>query len=676
MVAVSDAGADWPRIQLKGMPFSEEPMTQPKFPGTPSTADGSGAIVYVETAISEAATAYPITPTTNMGAGYQEKVSNGAQNLWGTPLAFVELESEHSAATACEGFALAGGRVANFTSGQGLILMKEVLYTISGKRLPVVFNIGARALTSHSLNVHGGHDDIYGVMDVGWGCLFARNVQESLDLALIARRAAEATLTPFFNVQDGFLTTHTVESVVLPEQELMKQFVGDPRQKLRDLFDPAKGLMIGVVQNQESYMKGKVAHRLFYDRVRAAVVESMALYEELTGRHYSLVDSYKMEDAEYAIVGLGTSMETAKLAVDFARAKYGWKVGLVHPTCVRPFPAAEVVQALRGCKGFSVIERLDEPLAESNPLTREVKAAFADALQTKQGKVPHLMMIPEIYSGVYGLGGRDFRVEDALAVFRNMIEGAKEKPFFACGVSGDLALGPEEPVHSIIKGAFAMRGHSVGGYGSVTTNKIIATLCSELFGLYVQAFPKYGSEKKGLPTTFYLTVAQEPILTHCELNLVDFVPVLDSYAFKTGNPLAGLAQGGTLFLQNQHHEPEKVWASLPPAAQKAIALKGIKVLYMDMVAAAIEFAPTADLQQRMQGILLLGTYLKVAPFAKGMDNTKLFEKLKVVLGKYFGRRGDAVIEANLKAAKRGFESVHEVPANIINGALAPAGGKS
>jgi pyruvate-ferredoxin/flavodoxin oxidoreductase len=651
-------------------------MKQPSYPGTPSTADGSGAIVYVETAISEAATAYPITPTTNMGAGYQEKVSNGAKNLWGTPLAFVELESEHSAATACEGFAVAGGRVANFTSGQGLILMKEVLYTISGKRLPVVFNIGARALTSHSLNVHGGHDDIYGVMDVGWGCLFARNVQESLDLALIARRAAEATLTPFFNVQDGFLTTHTVESVMLPEAELMKTFVGDPREKLRDLFDPAKGLMVGVVQNQESYMKGKVAQRLFYDRVRAAVVESMALYRDLTGREYGLVDSYRMEDAEYAIVGLGTAMETAKVAVDYAREKYGWKVGLVHPTCVRPFPAAEIVQALRACKGFSVIERLDEPLAESNPLTREIKSAFADSLQQKQGKVPHLMMIPEIYSGVYGMGGRDFRIEDALAVFRNMVEGKREKPFFACGVSGDWALGAEEPVRAAAKGAFAMRGHSVGGYGSVTTNKIIATLCSELFGLKVQAFPKYGSEKKGLPTTFYLTVAEEPILTHCELNNVDFVPVLDSYAFKTGNPLAGLDQGGVLFLQSPHPEADKVWGALPPAAQRTIAVKGIRVLYMDMVSGAMQFAPTPDLQQRMQGILLLGTYLKVAPFAKGMDNVKLFEKLRVVLGKYFGRRGDDVIEANLKAAQHGFEAVHEVPANLIQGALASTGGKS
>jgi pyruvate-ferredoxin/flavodoxin oxidoreductase len=648
-------------------------MTEFKYPGSPSTADGSGAIVYVETAISEAATAYPITPTTNMGAGYQEKVANGAKNVWGTTLAFVELESEHSAATACEGFALAGGRVANFTSGQGLILMKEVLYTISGKRLPVVFNIGARALTSHSLNVHCGHDDIFGVMDVGWGCLFARNVQESADLCLIARRAAEATLTPFFNVQDGFLTTHTVESVLLPELELMKEFIGDPKAKLNDLFDPAKGLMIGVVQNQESYMKGKVAQRLFYDRVKAQLQDSMSLFGELTGRKYSLVDSYRMEDANVAIVGLGTAMETAKLAVDYAREKYGWKVGLVHPTCVRPFPAAEIVAALRGVKAFSVIERVDEPLAAANPLTREVKAAFADAMRDL-GNVPHLMLMPEIYSGVYGMGSRDFRVEDCLGVIRNMVEGGKEKPFFACGVGGDWALPPEEPVAVHAKGSFAMRGHSVGGYGSVTTNKIIATLCSELFGLKVQAFPKYGSEKKGLPTTFYLTVAQEQILTHCELNTVDFVPVLDSYAFKTGNPMAGLGTGGVLYLQSEQTDPKKVWETLPPAAQRAIAAKGTRVLYMDMVAAAHELAPTLDLQQRMQGILLLGIYLKVAPFAKGMAEDKLFEKLKGVLGKYFGRRGDAVIEANLKAAKRGFESVLEISANIIQGAaLAPKG---
>src|SRR5574337_1018366 len=241
------------------------------FPGIPATADGSATVVWVDTHITQGACAYPITPSTNMGTGYQAEVANGTRNLWGEPLFFLEPESEHSAATTCEGFALAGGRVSNFTSGQGLILMKEVLYVISGKRLPIVFHIGARALTSHSLNVHAGHDDVMGVADVGWGMLFARNAQECADLALIARRSAEDSETPFMTSQDGFLTTHTLETIRLPEPEFMKEFVGAPSQKLRKLFDPTRPVLSGCVQNQDSYMKGKVAQRYFYDRVSPAL---------------------------------------------------------------------------------------------------------------------------------------------------------------------------------------------------------------------------------------------------------------------------------------------------------------------------------------------------------------------------------------------------------------------
>src|SRR5574341_2417652 len=146
-------------------------------PGIAATTDGSGAAVWVESHISQAACAYPITPSTPMGDGFQAEVAKGKRNLWGEPLFFLEPESEHSSASACEGFALAGGRVSNFTSGQGLVLMKEVLYTIAGKRLPAVFHIGARALTSQALNVHAGHDDIMGVADTGWGMLIAINVQ-------------------------------------------------------------------------------------------------------------------------------------------------------------------------------------------------------------------------------------------------------------------------------------------------------------------------------------------------------------------------------------------------------------------------------------------------------------------------------------------------------------------
>src|SRR5258705_12641944 len=218
-----------------GIAFRDRDVRVP-FPGVPTTSDGAGMVTWVETHITQGACAYPITSSTTMGGGYQAEVANGKKNLWGEELAFIEPESEHSAASTCEGFAVSGGRVTNFTSGQGLILMKEVLYTISGKRLPVVFHIGARALTSQSLNVHTGHDEVYPVADSAWGILFAGTDQEAGDLGLISRRTAEKTETPFVNVPDGFLTTHTIANVKLAEPELMRQFVGHPSERIRNLM--------------------------------------------------------------------------------------------------------------------------------------------------------------------------------------------------------------------------------------------------------------------------------------------------------------------------------------------------------------------------------------------------------------------------------------------------------
>ncbi len=208
------------------------PSMKHALPGFPASRPSSTAprpIAHVETRIAEAACAYPITPSTTMAAVYQAAVADGRANLWGTPLRFLEPESEHSSASAAEGFALAGGRVTNFTAGQGLILMKEVLYVISGKRLPVVFHVGARALTSQALNIHAGHDDVMGVADTGWGILFARNAQEAADLTAIAAASPRRPRRRSSCVQDGFLTTHTLENARLPEDELLREFVGDPR---------------------------------------------------------------------------------------------------------------------------------------------------------------------------------------------------------------------------------------------------------------------------------------------------------------------------------------------------------------------------------------------------------------------------------------------------------------
>jgi pyruvate-ferredoxin/flavodoxin oxidoreductase len=643
------------------------------YPGIAGTADGAAMVVHVETRATEAGIAYPITSSTTMGVGYQNAYANGMRNVWGTPINWLQLESEHSSASSCEGYAVAGGRVTNFTSGQGLVLMKEVLYTISGKRLPAVFNIGARALTSQSLNVHAGHDDVMAVADCGWGMLFARNAQETGDLALISRRTAEASFTPFLNIQDGFLTTHTIENVLFPEDELIRDYLGNPREKIRKLFDPDHPLMSGVVQNQDSYMAGKVAQRYFYDLVPGELQKAMDAFYCLTGRRYNMIDTTMMDDAEYAIVAMGSTAETAAVTLPLLRQR-GYKAGVVAVTAFRPFPAAQLVEALKNCKGIAVLERMDNPLAVDNPLTTEIEAAFAKAVMGTPG-MPKLDRIPVVYTGVAGLGSRDVTPGHMIAVTENMRLEDQGKRFFTLGIDHETALTVEEEPDVRPEGSFSIRGHSVGGFGSVTTNKIIATCLGDIFGFNVQAAPKYGSEKKGLPTNTYLTTTKGGrIGTHSELIQVEFVPLMDPNTWNMGNPLVGLQPGGIIFQHTPDEEPQQMWNNIPDWAKFFILENNIRVYGVDTIRIAREACRSDDsLVQRFQGIVLLGVFLRVTPFQAqlGISNEDLFDRVKKPLYYYFGKRGEQVIQDNLQAVRQGYDQVVEVPRSVMEATPAP-----
>src|SRR5207237_2427579 len=176
------------------------------------------------------------------------------------------------------------------------------------------------------------------------------------NFCLICRRAAEATQTPFFNVQDGFLTTHTVETVLLSELPFMKEYIGDPKDKLMNLMDTPNPIMSGVVQNQDSYMKGKIAQRWYYDRIAPALAEAFEEFARKTGRRYGAVEAYRCEDADYVLVGMGCYMETAKATVDYLRSK-GINAGCLTVFVFRPFPAKQIVEALQHCTAFTVYER-------------------------------------------------------------------------------------------------------------------------------------------------------------------------------------------------------------------------------------------------------------------------------------------------------------------------------
>ncbi len=625
------------------------------YPGHPVVIDGSEAVAHIETRLAEACCAYPITPSTTMAALFQGAVADGRTNLWGTELAFLELESEHSSASAAEGFALAGGRVTNFTAGQGLVLMKEVLYVISGKRLPIVFHVGARALTSQALNIHAGHDDVMGVADTGWGILFARNVQEVADLTVIARYVAEQTETPFLVVQDGFLTTHTLENALLPEDELLREFVGDPRDRIRDLFDPSEALMTGVVQNQDSYMKGRVAQRGWYDRIPGVLGDAMAEWKTLTGRGYGLIEAYRTDDAERVVVAMGTIADSLLDVVDHLRSQ-GIKAGAVAVTSFRPFPAAQLAATLATASAAAVVERTDEPAASVNPLTRELKAALAD-------RAADGARIPRVVSASAGLGSRDVSSSDLIAVFEWLGDERRmrEQPYAVLGVTHPLALKATD-VELRPRGSYSLRGHSLGGFGSVTVNKLLAQVIGQTFGMYVQAYPRYGSEKRGLPTTYYLTIAEEPIRQHSELRRVEMVPLYDVAAFGQGNPLAGLVDGGTLFVHSTLVEPESIWATIPASARAEIISREINVVALDTLALAERFAPEPSLARRMQGAALVGVFLRVAPIVarRSMEIDDLMKAVRGPLQKSVGKRGEAIVEANLALIRAAYEELIDV----------------
>ena len=630
------------------------PADSPRFPGLRALDDGAGAVVRVETLASQGACAYPITPSTPMGVGFEAQVAAGARNAWGEALAFLEPESEHSSASACEGFALGGGRVSNFTSGQGLVLMKEVLYVVAGKRLPMVFHVAARALTWHALNIHAGHDDIFAVADCGWGILFARSPQEAADLALVARAAAEETGTPFFVAQDGFITSHTLETLRLPEPELVREFLGRAEDRMPTLVTPARPLQSGTVQNQDAYMRGRIAHRAPARRVASALRDAMDRYAGLTGRRYTPVTAYRTDDARAILVTLGSTARTAEVACDRARAR-GLPVGVVHLTALRPFPGAELASILWRAQVVGVVERLDAPLGQSNPLAVEVKAALADGATLRDGYAG-AGALPIVHEGVAGLGGREVTVGDLEAAFEHLARDPHGHRSFVLGVRSEESLEawPEpEPE------GFVLRGHSVGGLGSVTTNKLLASILWRLLGSDLRAWPYYGSEKRGMPTTYFLIVAPAPVRSQCEPRACDFVAVHTPLAFEWSDPLAGLRPGGCLYVQAPVAGPDALWALLPAHVRAEAARRRLRVAGLDAERLAREIAPRPELAQRVQGVALAGVFLRTAPLCEALRARPdtLWPAVESAVAAQFEKRGGAVVEANLRVVRRAFDEV-------------------
>ena len=496
------------------------------------------------------------------------------------------------------------------------------------------------------------------------------------------------------------------------EAELIRQFLGRPddiipcptpaqqemfgetRRRVPEVFDLKSPALLGSVQNQEHYMTGVAARRQhFVEPILGFFEQAYEEFGKLTGRYYGLVSEYNNDGAETTIVALGSGAENAHAAVDYIQKEHGEKVGVVHINVLRPFPERAVIKALRGKKRVIVLERIDDQTAGDGPLARDIRTAFSKAVEnTHENAYDYLPSVnadevPRFFSGVYGLGSRDFRPEGILGAYefamgrtarqdgKTANDGAS---FFYVGINHPYNVVSKETPSLLPDGSIAIRFHSIGGWGMITTGKNL----SEMFGklsdyvtsrdypdepgkqlLHISANPKYGSEKKGAPTNYFLVVAPERIHVNCDLHHVSVVLCCDPKAFTHTNPLSGLRHGGAFVWESSETDDARVWERIPRKYRQEIIDKDIKIYVLDGFKVAREATERADLQYRMQGNSFLGAFFRVSSFLHDYnipDDTFL----DIVHNQYikkFGRFGDAVVESNMTVMKAGFENVRPVP---------------
>lgn len=365
--------------------------------------------------------AFPITPSTEIPQYFSTFVANGTVDT-----EFVAVESEHSAMSACIGAQSAGSRAMTATSANGLSLMWEMIYIASSLRLPIVLNLVNRAV-SGPLNIHNDHSDAMGVRDAGWIMLFSENNQEAYDNNLMAHKIAENenVQLPIMICQDGFITSHSIENIELEEDSEVKKFIGEyhPEHYLLNKKEP---IAVGPLDLQSYLFEHKAQQA---DAMRAAkqvILNVSKEFEKWTGRHYSLFEEYKLDDAEIAIVCMNSTAGTTKAVVDKLREN-GVKAGLLKIRVYRPFPGEEVSKALSHLKAVAVLDKSDSLNAAGGALFEDVTSS----MYISKENVP-------VVNYVYGIGGRDTTEKDIESVFTDLTEivssGKIENPYRYLGL--------------------------------------------------------------------------------------------------------------------------------------------------------------------------------------------------------------------------------------------------
>ena len=609
------------------------------------TIDGNEAVARVAYRLSEVIAIYPITPASTMGEWADAWSSAEQPNVWGTVPSVVEMQSEAGAAGTVHGALQAGTLTTTFTASQGLLLMIPNLYKIAGELTSAVIHIAARSLAAQGLSIFGDHSDVMAVRGTGCALLCSASVQESQDLAAIATRATLESRIPFLHFFDGFRTSHEIQKVELLSDDDLRAFI--PNELIlahRDrALTPDRPVIRGTAQNPDVYFQARETVNRFYNACPDIVQQAMDEFAQLTGRQYQLYEYYGDPAAEQAIVLMGSGCETVHETVDYLNAR-GAKLGVLKVRLYRPFDVSLFVAALpESVKAIAVLDRAKEPGSTGEPLYLDVLSALVESNRQDI----------QVVGGRYGLSSKEFTPAMVKAVFDNL-RADQPRNHFTVGIYDDVthtslnydpsfSTEPDNVVRAIFYG--------LGADGTVGANKNSIKIIGEETDNYAQGYFVYDSKKSGSVTVSHLRFGPEQIRSTYLVSSANFV-ACHQWEFVEKFDLLDAAKPEAIFLLNSPYNPEETWMRLPERLKAQIVEKQLKFYVINASQVARETGMSRH----------INTVMQVCFFAIAgvLPREEAIARIKQSIRKTYGKKGDAIVEMNLKAVDRTLENLYEV----------------
>ena len=632
-------------------------------PRARKSMDGNQAAAHVAYAYTEVAAIYPITPSSPMADFVDQWSAAGLKNIFGNQVVVSEVQSEAGAAGAVHGSLATGALTTTFTASQGLLLMIPNMYKIAAEQLPCVFDVSARTVSTHALNIFGDHSDVYACRQTGFAMLCETNPQEVMDLSPVAHLAALEGKVPFINFFDGFRTSHEIQKIEEWDyQDLKEMCPMDAVKAFREhALNPEHPTMRGSHENGDIFFQHREACNSTYDALPAVVEKYMGKINEKLGTNYDLFNYYGAPDADRVIVAMGSINDVIEEVIDYLTAK-GEKVGLIKVRLYRPWSSKHLLKVLPAtAKKVAVLDRTKEPGSLGDPLYLDVATTLREA------GLNDIVL----NGGRYGLGSKDTPPSSVFAIYEELKKD-NPRPRFTIGIVDDvtnLSLPEVKPAPiTSAPGTVECKFWGLGGDGTVGANKNSTKIIGDHTDKYIQAYFQYDSKKTGGITISHLRFGDNPIRSPYYINQADFVACHNpSYVVKGYKMVQDVKPGG-VFMINCQWSDEELEKNLNAEAKKYIADNNIQLYTINAIDKAIEIG-----MGKRTNTILQAAFFKLAnvmPIDQAVDYMKQAAK------KSYSKKGDAVVEMNYRAIDAGVDATHkvEVPASWSNPApdAAPA----